>query len=394
MAQFRIQSQNIAAALDVGSLSLRALSAVKNADGSFEPLSYIEEESLGLQQGRVLDFRLAGESLARALSSLELASKASFSSLWVGISCPFHSFNSHGMAALPFREVRGKDMELVLETACAVPLPDHHAPLHVRSQGFSVDGRPKTTSPIGLSGLRLETQARIVTAHTSYQKDLLKAFSLTGFQPKGFLHNLIAFAENSLVEEQKNEGVCFCDIGSTAAQGIVYQEGRIQSMFEIPIGGAKFSRDLADRFKIPFHVADRLKKRHGGFLSHGISLEEQIEVPEEELFLSRRIFVETLEKTAEKLFFALKARWKEQKTRLRSGLVFTGALAFTPGFAAFAGRFFPPPLRLNFSIHEEKNFSFGFRQKNTLSVLKEAYRMKLLQEAPVRSPWSRLKELF
>ena len=197
MVQFKINNQNVVAALDIGTFALRCAVAYREPSGHLKVLSHTQEDSQGLQHGRVLDFNSAIASIGKVLESAEEASKTSFSELWIGLSCPFQAFSSKGMAALPLREVRKKDMELAVETACAVLLPDHHAKLHSLPQMFSVDGSEPVLNPLGLSGLRLETRVHIITAPEFYCRDLTKVLKALGCKVLGFIHNAIAFSEAS-----------------------------------------------------------------------------------------------------------------------------------------------------------------------------------------------------
>ena len=395
MVQFKINNQNVVAALDIGTSSVRCAIAYKEANSSLEPLAYVEEESHGLQQGRVLDFNSTVSSIGKVLESAEEASKVSFSELWVGLDCPFHSFSSKGMAALPLREVRKKDMELAMETACAVPLPDRHIKIHSLPQMFSVDGQDPVSNPLGLSGLRLETTVRIISVPQFYCRDLTKVLKFLGCSPKGFIHNLVAFSEMSVLPDQKKEGICFCYIGSHSTQGIIYKEGKISNMFEIPIGGHDFSKSIANQFKIPFHEAENLKVQYGKFSSRLISTEEQIELNSQDLFLSYKSFSETLEKTAKELFQSIKGHLQscDMLKDIKSGFLFTGQTAFAPGFLNMA------EFELGESVLQNKSSattSDSFKKQSTFSIIQQGLHLESLniQKTPLNSRWAKLRELF
>lgn len=395
MVQFKINNQNVVAALDTGDASLRCVVAYKEPSSPLEILAYVEEESQGLQRGRIVDFNSAVPSIGKILEAAEEASKTSFSELWVGLSCPFHSFSSQGMAALPLREVRKKDMDLAVETACAVPLPDRHVKIHSLPQMFSVDGEAPVLNPLGLSGLRLETSVHIVTILQSYYKDLTKTLKFLGCSPKGFIHNLVAFSENSLTEDQKKEGVCFCDIGCDSTQAVVYNEGRILNMFEINMGGNDFSRAVANQFKISLPEAEKLKIQYGRFFSQNISEEDQIEIGNQGLFLSYKSFIQTLEKTAIKLLHSAKEHLQSQALleNIKSGFIFTGQTAFSPGFLNLANLELGAPVLQNMG---SDTHSHNFKQKNTLSIIQQAFHLENMktQKVPGNSPWAKLRELF
>lgn len=394
MVQFKINNPNVIAALDIGTFAVRCAVAYREPSGYLKFLSHTQKDSQGFKQGRVVDFNSAMTSIGKVLESAEEASKTSFSELWISLNCPFQAFSSKGMAALPVREVRKKDMELAVETACAVPLPDHHTKLHSLPQMFSVDGSLPVLNPLGLSGLRLETRVHIVTAPEFYCRDLTKVLKALGCKVLGFIHNVIAFSEASVPADQKREGVCFCDIGCDATQAVVYKGGEIVTMFEIPIGGNDFSKALAHQFKIPFHEAEALKIQYGKFFSRLIGEEEQIELNGQDLFLSYKSFSETLEKTARILFQSLKEHLQGRGLleELKAGFLFTGQTTFSPGFLNLASL----ELGESFLRNMQNGSPDDFQKKNTFSIIQQADQMERMHilKAPTGSRWAKLKELF
>lgn len=397
MVQFKISNQNVVAALDIGTFSVRCAVAYKEPSSPLEMLAYVEGESNGFLQGRVQDFNSAVTSLGKILESAEEAAKASFSELWVGLSCPFQSFSSMGMAALPLREVRKKDMELAMETACAIPLPDHQVKIHSLPQMFSVDGEPPVSNPLGLSGLRLENRIHIVTVPQFYCRDITKVLKELGCSPKGFVHNLVSFSKAAVSDEQKKEGVCFCDVGCASTRAIVYKDGQILDMFEIPIGGDDFSKALANQFKIPVHEAEDLKIRYGKFFSQLVGEEEQIDLGSQGLFLSYKSFAETLEKAAKRLLRSIKEQLQSRNIPkdLKPWFLFTGQTAFSPGFLNLAG------FELGESVLQNINSAnvSDFRKNDTFSIIKQALHEESVSESFAgsrrgHSRWARLRELF
>lgn len=400
MVQFKISNQNVVAALDIGTSSVRCAVVYKEPSSPLERLAYVEGESNGFYQGRVQDFHGAVASLGKILESAEGAAKASFSNLWIGFSCPFQSFRSTGMAALPLREVRKKDVELAMKTACAVPLPERHVKIHSLPQMFSVDGEPPVSNPLGLSGLRLETRVHIVTVPQSYCMDITKVLKELGSAPKGFIHNLIAFSEMAVSDEQKKEGICFCDVGSASTRFIVYKDGQILEMFEIPIGGDDFSKALANQFKIPVYEAENLKIQYGKFFSKLVGEEEQIDLGSQGLFLSYKSFAETLEKTAKKLLYSIKERMQScsnMPKNFKPWFLFTGQTVFSPGFLNLAG------FEWGESILQSVDSLNGseFKKNNTFSIIDQALRGEVLSGSKSlvnsrkgHSRWAKLRELF
>ena len=86
----------------------------------------------------------------------------------------------------------------------------------------------------------------------------------------------------------------------------MYLDGKTEKMFSIPIGGRHFSLELASQFNIPLESAELLKETKGKLLFNSYEGEDSVELEELSLYLSRKVFIQTLEKTAERLLNQIK----------------------------------------------------------------------------------------
>ena len=406
--QFKINRRDVVAALDIGASSFRCAAAIQKPSGDLEKLAYAERESAGVRGGRITDFELASNSAARVMEAAEEEAGVSFSEMFVGFSAPFHAFRSAGMAALPSREVRLKDMRLAVATACAVPLPDRCIQIHSLPQMFSVDGGPPAANPEGLSGLRLETRVFIVAAEEFYLRDTAKVLREAGGSLRGFVHNLTAFAEAAVLEERKREGICFCDIGRDSSRAVVYKDGEMVDMFETAFGGEDFSKALAARFKIPLPDAERLKRRYGRFDSRRINEEDQIEfsgaggasadaraTTSGGRFLSRKSLALALESCAKKFFITLKKQLRSinRLKDVQSRYLFTGRTAFAPGFLSLAEAELGESVLQDMGAGDARNF----QENNTFAIIEQALRRgaPVVPRRPRAGRWAgRFRSLF
>ena len=174
MGRFKINNENVIVSLDAGTSHVRCAVIQKGGERPLELLAYSEKPCRGLDEGRVVDFNEVIPVVGAVLEEAEELSKTGFSGLWVGLSGAFHSFSSQGMTALPAREVTRKDVALAVHTACAVPIPSNHVRIHNNPQSFNMDNQCEVANPLGLSGLRLETQVHIVTIPEFYCRDISK----------------------------------------------------------------------------------------------------------------------------------------------------------------------------------------------------------------------------
>ena len=391
MALFKFHDNSLLASLDIGSSAIRCAVFQKSADFPLELLSWAEQKTSGFEDFRIIHFEDFCQALGSVLNQAEERGGCSFSEVWPGFSPPFHSFRSQGMAILSDREVRERDLSLAVETACAVPLPEGHVRLHSFPESFCVDGRDRVLNPLGLSGLRLETQARLVSAPRFYCQDIIKALKLLGWTPKAFFHNLIALGQNLTTPQQKQNGVCFCDIGYKSSRLLVFLDGQIEVLFSIPLGGWHFSFDLSSQFNISVLQADFLKETKARLFSKSHKAdEESIELEGESLYLSRKLFIQTLEKTAERLLQKIKSSLSEKNImgKIQEGFIFTGGTACIPGFSELAGFVLGKPARPPQNLYE------NFKQTNALALIQQAYlENKLTKQSFSSNPFV-WRELF
>ena len=393
MTRFKLNNENVIVSLDVGTSTVRCAVIQKDEELPTELLAYSEQPCQGLDEGRVVDFNEVIPTVGEVLEKAEELSKTSFSELWVGLSGAFHSFSSQGMTALPSREVTKKDIALAVHTACAVPIPSHHVKIHNNPQSFRIDSQNEVINPLGLSGLRLETQVHIVTIPEFYCQDLTKVLKTVGCTPKGFIHNLMAFASHLTDPRQKKNGVCLCDIGHRSSRVMVYHQGKIKDMFRIPFGGEHLSLAISERFKISLEEAEILKTQQGSFASHSIADDEQIEAGNEGLFIACNAFAEVLENTIQQLFESIRQRLelKHALHHINSGIIWTGQTAFVPGFLELARS------RTGLAASHPRPFiSNDFKKTNTFTIAREAYSKEQFQtqKMPFASRWTKLMEFF
>ena len=389
MSFFKLNDDSLLASLDLGSYQLRCSVFKKSQSFPFELLAFTESKTQGLDSSQVLDFDRLSLALSEVLSSAEEQSKGSFSEVWLGFSPPFHSFISKGMVALPAKEVRAEDRQLAIQTACAVPLPEKHIPLHQRPNAFYVDSQKEVWNPVSLSGLRLETEVQMLTVSDFYIKDMMKALKVLGYKPRAFFHNLISFGEFMTSFEQKKNAVCLCDIGHKSTRGIVYKNNKIESLFSVPLGGFHWTQALAQSFSLSLELAEQIKHKYGQVLAHFSADEETIEIKDSNQYLSRKQISQCLEDLFEKLLGEIKNQIPAESFKELS-FVFTGASAYIEGFKPLSEFYLGQPV---FYPH---SFYGDYKKDQNGALVQQACLAQNLSRPKRKafSPFSFLKEMF
>lgn len=75
--------------------------------------------------------------------------------------------------------------------------------------------------------------------------------------------NILAIGEATLTKRQRELGVVIVDIGSSATNIAVYEEGSLIYAEVLPIGGEHVTSDLALGLRISIDTAERLKLECG-----------------------------------------------------------------------------------------------------------------------------------
>ena len=393
MAFFKLNDDSLLVSLDIGSYSIRCAVFKKSNQLPLELLAYSEEKTQGLEESKIIDFENLSLVFSEVLSKAEELCGSSFSEVWLGFSPPFHSFRSKGMVALSSKEVTKKDLELAVHTACAVSLPYQYRQIHSRPEVFSVDSQSEVLNPLGLTGLRLETEVRLISVPELYCKNLDRILKNLGYKPRAFFHNLLAFGEHLTSFDQKKNGVCFCDIGHKHTRGMVYLNHKVEDMFSIPIGAYHLTQFLRAQFNLSFELAENLKNSSAELLfSSYAQNEEPLETPQDNLYISRKAFSKILEKAVEKILeeVKLKLRDKNLLDKISSGFIFTGESSYIKGFIKLAEFYLGRP------VSQPQPCYDNFKITNIFTLLQQAFLEDKLYQNKQNSlsKWSILKELF
>ena len=95
-----------------------------------------------------------------------------------------------------------------------VQLPANREIPQVFAKSYSLDGQENIKEPLGMSGVRLEVDAHIVTASTPALKNIDRSLEVAGVGINRHILAGLASAESVLEPKQRESGVAVADIGS------------------------------------------------------------------------------------------------------------------------------------------------------------------------------------
>ena len=354
MSKVKLRDEaNLIVALDIGTSKIAAVVAELKDDGSFNVIGLGSSTSKGMKKGVVVNIESTVNAIQRALEEAELMADCKIREVWTGIAgSHIRSFNSHGMVAIKDREVTQQDVDRVVETARAIPIPTDQQILHVLNQEFAIDGQEDVREPIAMSGLRLEVKVHIVTGAVSAAQNIMKCVRRCGLEVHDLILQPLASANAVLSDDERELGVCLLDIGGGTSDLAIFSQGAIRHTAVIPIAGDQITSDIAMAFRTPTKEAEDIKRRYGCALRSIADLDESIDVPgvgdRAPRKLSRQTLAEVIEPRAEELYALLLAEIRRSgfEQLLSSGVVITGGSSAMEGMVELGEEVLHMPVRL------------------------------------------------
>ena len=352
--------ERVLASLDVGSAKIRTVVAV--ADGERDRIvpSVIGvglSPSLGMRRGQVIDVDELIHNIVSSLEDAERMAGVPVNRVFVGMSGSYiEAFDSRGVIAVSGGEVTVDDIARVLEAAQAVSIPPNRRILHIEPKYYSVDEQRGVKNPVGMTGIRLEVEAHIVTGHVQHVKNLEKCIDQTGVDIDGIVPAPIAVGEAVLTKRQKELGVVVVDIGAGCTSVAVFEEGTILHSMSLPVGGENVTNDIAIGLRTSVDTAERVKLEHGSVLPEEVGEREMIDLSSisrtDTQTISKRYMAEIMQERYYEIFSLI----KEELTRvgrsgmLPAGMVLTGAAVKTVGVLELARDTLGLPVQMGFPV--------------------------------------------
>lgn len=325
--------------LDIGTSTVRCVIGMLEETGKLSVIGHGSAANIGMRKGAIVHIDDVIESVVQAVTEAERLSGIQVHRATVNINgSHVVGMNSKGVIAISTanREITHEDRLRVEEAATIVKLPPNREIIQVFAKNYRLDGQDNIKDPVGMRGVRLEVDTHIVTAATPNMRSLDIVLEKAHVQASHHTVSSLAAAEAVLNRQQKEAGTILLDIGAGTTNLAVIEDGEVQHVAVIPIGGIHITNDLAIGLKTDLDVAEAVKLQ---FASLGKSKKSVAKVhvngkdytfDNEEVQMIAEARVEDLLEYVDK---ELKKIQRSQK--LPGGVVITGGTAKLPGLADF-----------------------------------------------------------
>ena len=208
--------ENVIVGLDIGTTKIACIISEVDSNGELKIIGVGVHPSDGLRKGVVVNIDKTVRSIQKAVEEAELMAGVDVDSVWVGIAGDhIRAINSRGVVAISRddNEITELDVLRAKDAAKAVSIPMDREILHVIPQEYVVDEQKGIKDPIGMCGVRLETQVHIITGAVTSAQNINKSVDKAGLKVIDLVLEPLASCYSVLEKDEKELGVALVDMG-------------------------------------------------------------------------------------------------------------------------------------------------------------------------------------
>ncbi len=340
--------------LDLGTTKVSAVVAEIDRSGKPIVVGVGTQRCEGIRKGVIVDIEKTVSAIEGAVQAAEMMSDFCPKSAFVSISGDHvRGINSTGVVAVarPDKEISDHDIERVVGAAKAIAVPNDRRILHVIPQEFMVDDQSGIDLPVGMSGIRLEVKAHIITCSSTCAQNVIKSVKKAGLDIDALVLQSLATGNAVLTQEERELGVAVIDIGGGTTDITVFKDGAIRHTSVLTLGGSHMTNDLVIGLRTPFGQAEDIKINYG--CARRVDGDDEIiDVPgvqgRKTRQVSRRVIAQIMGPRLEEVLYLVKGELtrSEYYEVLGAGAVLTGGTSLISGIEDLAEDVLSMPARL------------------------------------------------
>lgn len=346
---------NVFVGLDIGTTKIACIISELDSNGELKIVGVGVSPSDGLRKGVVVNIDKTVKSIQKAVEEAELMAGVDVNSVYVGIAGDhIRAINSRGVVAISRddNEITELDVVRAIDAAKAVSIPMDREILHVIPQEYVVDDQNGIKDPIGMCGVRLETQVHIVTGAVTSAQNIYKSVDKAGLKVIDLVLEPLASCYAVLEKDEKELGVALIDMGGGTTDIAIYFDESIRHTAVVGLGGKNVTSDIAIGIGTPIERAEEIKKQFGCAYSPLVKGNEYLSVPgvggREQREVSKGVLCSIIEPRLEEILMLAHREIKrtEYADMLGAGIVLTGGGSLMEGVQELAEKVFEMPVKL------------------------------------------------
>ena len=350
--------ERLVAGLDIGTSRTTAIIAEVVGDLPKHPnlkvLGVGQSRTSGLRRGVVADIEETTRSITKAMQDAERMAGVTVHHVYGGIAGEHvQAMTSSGVVAVNGDDVTRADVERANEVARTQAIPADRELLHAIPQEYRVDKNHGIRDPIGMVGMRLETEMYLVTIGASPATNLRRAVERAGYHVRELVLEPLASAFSVLTDDEKELGVALVEMGAGTTDLAVFHEGKIRFLGTVGFGGNNVTSDIVHGLGVTQADAERLKESYGcAYEPMMKDSHEVIQLPstvaQGERQIPRELLAHIIHQRMDEIFEMVNREITGAgfAGRLSAGVVLTGGASAIPGAAELAADVFGTGVRV------------------------------------------------
>ncbi len=219
--------------------------------------------------------------------------------------------------------------------------------IHSFTKSFSVDGQDGIGDPTGMHANGLDVTSIMVTAGQEFAFKIEQAMEKARISIDGFVLNVLGSAQSVLSPSDKNYGSAVIDIGSGTTDILIFNDGHIENIEVIPVGGFQFTNDIVLTYNTTYADAELIKLQFANTEPSSVDMSETLTLAvsnsESTSTVYRRDLCQLVRERALELIRLIDLKLKETSivSKSKPKIIVTGGGIMLPGFLEMFQQFMP-----------------------------------------------------
>ena len=135
--------------------------------------------------------------------------------------------------------------------------------IHDFAQSYSLDEQTIHLNPVGLYARTMSVDMLLIIVNTIRLNHFIKALQEARLEVSNLFFTSYAAAEFSVDHQAKIDGCALIDIGANSTSILIFKDGFLRSVMNIPLGGDHATQSIAQNLRLSFDLAEEIKKSYG-----------------------------------------------------------------------------------------------------------------------------------
>jgi len=274
--------QGLVGVLDIGVSKITCFIAKMDADARqhIQVVGVGHQASKGTSSSGIVDLDAVEGAIRFSIDQAERMAGHSIASVVVNIaSSGMAAKRVQGIVNMNGREVTDRDVKRCIKTTLGGFCKPEHAVIHAFPQRYRVDENADVRDPRGMFAHQLALEMCVVSSPVGPIRNIALAVDRCRLELRSVIATPYAAGLSALVEDERNLGATIIDMGAGATSFATFNEGVLEHLGVVPLGGNHVTNDIARGLATPRASAERIKTMFGTCLDGPDDDREMIDCP-------------------------------------------------------------------------------------------------------------------